>query len=136
MRRYNFLDQSGIFEALNRVRDAFLAARDGKEVDHIINGLLTHDEKLRVGRRIQVAEWIIAGITIEEIERNLKVGRTTITLVSKLLSEHPECFELLGTRKKKVEAEFKSKAYRSVGGSKLWIKRKEYTGFTRKDVRR
>lgn len=136
MRRYNFLDKNGIFEALNRVRDAFLAARDGNEVDHIINGLLTHDEKLRVGRRIQVAEWLLAGMTTEDIERNLKVGRTTIVLVGKLLYEHPECFEILGTRKKKVEVEFKSKAYRSAGGSKLWIKRKEYTGFTRKDVKR
>jgi len=136
MRRYNFLQQNDVFEALNRIRDAFLAAKEWKEVDHIINGLLTHDEKLRVGRRIQVAEWLLAGMTIEEIERNLKVGRTTITLVGRLLSEHPECYQLLNERKKKVEVEFKNKAYRSTGGSKLWIKRKEYTGFTRKDVKR
>ena len=136
VRRYNFLQQSDIFEALNRIRDAFLAAKDGREVDHIINGLLTQDERLRLGRRIQVAEWILAGSTTDDIERNLKVGRTTIVLVGRLLSEHPECFDLLGSRRKKVEKEFKNKTYRSTGGSKLWVKRKEYTGFTRKDVKR
>ncbi len=139
MRRYSFLQKSDIFEALNRIRDAFLAAKDGKDVDHIINGLLTHDEKLKLGRRIQVAEWILAGMKTEEIEQNLKVGRTTITLVGRLLTEHPECFDLLGSRRKKVEAEFKNKAYRtnkSIGGPQFWIERKEYTGFTRKDVKR
>lgn len=136
MRRYNFLQQTDVFEALNRIRDAFLAAKDGKEVDHIINGLLTHDEKIRLGRRIQVAEWILAGMTTEDIVQNLKVGRTTIVLVGKQLAEHPECYELIKFRRNKIEKEFKSKSYRQVGGSTLIYKKKEYTGFTRKDVKR
>lgn len=136
MRRYDFLQKSDVFEALNRIRDAFFAAKDETEVDHIINGLLTYDEKLRLGRRIQVAEWILAGMTTEEIEQNLKVGRTTIVLVGRQLSEHPECYELIKFRRKKVEKEFKSKAYKQTGGSTLIFKRKEYTGYSRKDVKR
>lgn len=136
MRRYSFLDKESIFEALNRLRDAFLAAKDGEEVDHIINGLLTTDEKIRLGRRIQVAEWILKGITTEEIEHNLKVGRTTIALVGKLLAEHPTCFELINLRKRKVEKEYSSKAYREIGGSTMVFKKKEYTGYTRQKVKR
>ena len=46
MRRYRFLEKEEIFDALNKLRNAFLAARDGDEVEEIINGLLTFDEKM------------------------------------------------------------------------------------------
>ena len=62
MRRYKFLQKEDLFEALNRLRDAFLAAKDGNEVEEIINGLLTQDEKLKIGRRILVAEYIKDGM--------------------------------------------------------------------------
>lgn len=136
MRRYKFLNQEDVFEALNRVRDAFLAARDGNEVDHIINGLLTIDEKLRIGRRVQVAERILQGMTTDEIEAELKVGRTTIVSVGKFLDEHPECYKLLNARKKKVEKDYNLKRYRTEGSSKMVFKKKVYTGYTRKDVKR
>ena len=40
MRRYGFLTKTDTYEALNRLRDAFLAAKDGNEVNEIINGIL------------------------------------------------------------------------------------------------
>ena len=49
MRRYRFLEKEEIFDALNKLRNAFLAARDGDEVEEIINGLLTFDEKMKIG---------------------------------------------------------------------------------------
>ncbi len=136
MRRYRFLKKEDNYHALNRLRDAFLAAKDGNEVNEIINGLLTTDEKLKIGRRIIVAEYLKAGFRIEEIARQLKVGNNTISSVMKQLDEHPIAFELVEKRSKKVEKEYQQKKYHSSGGSNLILKKKDYTGFTRKNVLR
>lgn len=48
-RRYQRLKKEEIYEAFNRLHDAFSTARDGSEVDIITDGLLTNDEKLKIG---------------------------------------------------------------------------------------
>ncbi|OGH19285.1 MAG: hypothetical protein A2868_04090 [Candidatus Levybacteria bacterium RIFCSPHIGHO2_01_FULL_40_15b] len=136
MRRYKHLDKRDIYEAFNELRNAFLAARDGTEVDKITDGLLTHDEKLKIGRRILIAQWLISGFGIEEIRKQMKVGKNTIMHISRRLEKYRECFELIERRGKTVEKEYEKKAYRSVGGSQLVFKRKEYAGFKRKNVKR
>ncbi len=136
MRRYKFLLKEEVYEALDKVRDALLAAKDGNDVEEIMKGILTFDERMKIGRRILIAEYLLAGISFHEIARMLKVGKTTIALVSKNLDDYTKCFELIESRRGKVENEFKKKAYVSRGGSKLIFKRKEYTGFRRKDVSR
>ena len=136
MNRYNFLGQDDVFEALNRLRDAFLTAKDGNEVEEIINGLLSSDEKIKIGRRILVAELLLQSIGIDEISRTLKVGKNTISTVSKNLESHPNCFKLLERRKIKVSKTYNSKRLKSIGASKKVFKKKEYTGFKRKDVER
>lgn len=130
------MNKESLYETTNRVRDAFLAAKNGREVNEVIDGLLTRDEQLRIGRRVLVAEYLIAGITIEEIEKTLKVGKATVINVGKSLEKHPECFKLLKLRGRRVEKEYGSKRYRLTGSSKLIFKRKEYAGFTKKDVER
>jgi len=132
--RYKFLTKNDEYEITNLVRNAFLAAKDGKDVENVINGLLTTDEKLKIGRRIQVASMIIGGFSGEEIMKLLSVGRNTITLVSKHLSNYPKCFELVNLRSKKVEKTYKEKSYKKMGGSQLVFKKRKYTGFTRKEV--
>ena len=136
MRRYKFLLKEEVYEALNRVRDALLAAKDGEDVEQIMKGVLTFDERMKIGRRILIAEYLLQGLPFHEITRLLKVGKTTIVLVSKNLDEYAKCFELIQSRGKKVQAEYQNKAYRSLGGSKLVFKKREYTGFTRKNVKR
>ena len=136
MRRYNRLDKRDVFEAFNELRNAFLAARDGNEVDKITDGLLTHDEKLKIGRRILIAGWLISGFGIEEISREMKVGKNTIMHVSRRLEKYRECFDLIERRSKLVKKEYENKSYKQIGGSQLVFKRKEYTGFKRKDVKR
>lgn len=136
MKRYQFLQKEEIYEALNRLRNAFLASRDGNEVEEIINGLLTQDERLKIGRRILIAEYISSGVGIDEIRRQLKVGKNTIMHVTRLLEENPECFSLIEKRSQYVEKEYKSKKYKVVGNSQLVFKRKVYSGFSRKDVKR
>lgn len=136
MRRYKFLLKEEVYEALNRVRDALLAAKDGNDVEQIMKGVLTFDERMKIGRRILIAEYLLEGTPFHEIAKTLKVGNTTILLVSRNLEEYAKCFELIKFRGKKVESTYKNKVYRSVGGHKLVFKRKEYTGFRRKDVKR
>jgi len=136
MQRYKFLSKEYVYEALNKLRSAFLAAKDGKEVDEIIMGVLTNDERIKIGRRIQIAQMLKSGLTYFQIKEELKVGVPTITLVHRKINEHPLCYELISERDSKVVKEYKTKAYETQGGSKLIFKKKAYTGFQRKDVKR
>lgn len=136
MRRYNFLTKDRVYEALNKLRAAFLAAKTGVQVEEIIMGVLTHDERMKMGRRIQVAQMLGSGATYDEIMDELKIGRSTISLVERQLAEHPSAYELIDQRERKVEKEFESQAYRETGGSTKVFKGRAYTGFTRKDVSR
>lgn len=136
MRRYKFLENKEVYEALNKVRDAFLAARNGDQVNKIIDGLLTHDEKLKIGRRILIAEYLTSGFAINEISKILRVGKNTIMHISRRIEKHDEWFELIEERSKKVEKEYQKKKYKSLGSSTKIFKTKAYTGFKRKDVKR
>ena len=136
MGRYKFLAKESVYEALNKLRAAFLAARDGNQVESIIKGLLTYDERMKLGRRIQIAQMIEDGYGHTEIVSELKVGSPTIRLVAKKMAEYPECFELINVRENKVEKTYKSRAYKKVGGPLKVYKSTEYTGYKRKDVER
>ena len=134
--RYFFLEQDDIFDALNSLRAALLAAKDGKDVDEIMFGLFTDDERLKIGRRIVTAQLINAGLPFREIQDQLKVGQATINIVAKKLIQYPRCFSLIGSREEKVEAEYQKRAYKKVGGSLQVHKKTEHTGFSRKQVKR
>ncbi len=136
MNRYNFLPQEDVYEALNKLRNALLAAKDGEEVEQILNGLFTHDERMKIGRRILIAEQIRAGLTLDEITNLLHVGKNTIASVTKSIEKNPHCFDLIERRAEKVEREYNTKKYNLTGGSKLIFKKKTYSGFKRKDVKR
>ena len=136
MRRYSFLAKDDIYEAINSLRDAFLAAHNDSDVEEIINAVLTQDEKVRVGRRIIIAGLLKSNLTIEEIVNLLKVGNNTVMAVARSLEAHEAGFKLLEQRKKRVENEYQRKKYKSIGGSTKIFKEKVYTGFKRKDVNR
>lgn len=135
-KRYSFLDNESVYESFNRLRDAFLAAKDGNEVDEVISAVLTDDEKVKIGRRVQVANLIKSGMLYREIINLLKVGMTTVVEVEKSLANHPDGFELIFQRREKVDREFKDRAYQKVGGTKVVYKKTRYTGFKRRDVPR
>ncbi len=136
MRRYKFLEDKEVYEALNKVRDAFLAARNGDQVNKIIDGLLTHDEKLKIGRRILIAEYLTSGFTINEISKILRVGKNTIMHISRRIEKHDEWLDLIDERSKKVEKEYQKRKYKPLGSSTKIFKTNAYTGFKRKDVKR
>jgi len=136
MKRYSFLTNDDIYEALNRLRDAFLAAKDGVEVEEVINAILTTDERIRIGRRIIISEYLLEGLTADEIVNMLQVGKTTIMSVSKSIETHEKGFNLIKNRQKQVEKVYKKKNIRLEGASEKIIKSKVYTGFKRKAVKR
>lgn len=136
MRRYKGINKSEIFEAWNRLRNALLAARDGNEVEEIMNALFTSEEKLQLGRRIIIAEFIKSEMSLLEISQILRAGNDTISRVVRKLEKYPRAFELIEKRGSKVESEYDKKKYRSVGGSKLVYKKREYAGITRRDIKR
>lgn len=136
MRRYKFLSEKDVMEAFNRLQDAFLAAKDGNEVKKIINCLFTQDEKIRLGRRILIAEGLESDLTIRELTQLSSVGYTTISFVSRQLDLFPLGFKLIFNRRIKLEKEYEAKKYTLRGGSKLVHKRKEYTGIKRSDIKR
>jgi len=136
VRRYSFLTKDDIYEAINRLRDAFLAAHNGSEVEEIINAILTQDEKVRVGRRIIIAKLLKSNLTINEIVNLLKVGNNTVMSVARSLEAYENGFKLLEQRKKKVEDEYQRKKYKFIGGPTKVFKEKVYTGIKRKDIKR
>jgi len=136
MKRYHFLKDNEIYDAINRLKDAFLAADNGVDVEEIINAILTNDEKLRIGRRILIAEFLKSGLTVEETIRLLKVGSNTVMTVARSLEAHDKGFSLLEKRNRKVEKVYKKRSIRLAGASKKIIKKKVYTGFKRKAVKR
>lgn len=136
MRRYKSLTKEDIYEALNEVRDAFLAAKDGNEVNEIMSFMLTTEEKLRLGRRILIAKYLELDLTLDEIYKMLKVGKSTVQFVTRRAHLHPIGLELIRKRGRKVEEEYQRRKFRESGGSTLIFKRKEYTGLKRKDIKR
>lgn len=136
MRRYRFLTKGDIYQALNKLRAAFLAAKDGYQVEEIIKGILTNDERIKIGRRIIIAQLLEENETYESIRQITKAGKQTVLQVQKSRSLHPKCFELINAREEKVETIFGRKAYRMTGSPKRLQKFPEYTGFKRKDVKR
>src|SRR3989344_5209141 len=116
-RRYKFLDKESRFSAVNNLRNALLAAKNGEEVDKIINAIFTSDEKLKVGRRIDIAWLLKSGETFDNIKSILKVGKATVSRVEKQMVGSKEGFGLIFKRGEKVEKEFKDKAYVKKGPS-------------------
>lgn len=136
LRRYYFLSNRDIGEIFDKVRDAFLAAKDGHDVDAVIDAILTAEERVKIGRRIMVAQLINDKATYEDLHRILKVGKVTVTTVIHQMLVNPEGFEAILRRTKKVSQEYKDKAYAKVGSSKLFLKKSVRTNFNIRDVKR
>jgi len=63
---------------------SLLRGRD--EVKKFFKDLLTLSEVVMVSRRIQIAKMLLEGFDYEEIRKQLKVGKTTISHVEKWLN--------------------------------------------------
>ena len=127
MRRYKFLTKDSINTALNKLRKAFIVANNLETVKKITKGILTQDERMKIGRRIQIVQMLKSGLTYRQIREELKVGVNTIMLVERKMQQNPECFNLILDLKEKVVIREKPmKAFQSLGGSKLIFKKRIY----------
>jgi hypothetical protein len=63
------------------------------------------------------------GFSQQEIIDGLKVGKSTVQLVARLLSSYPRCFELIQNRSEKVK---RQSGFKNVGGSKLVFKKRVF----------
>lgn len=137
LRRYYFLDNKSLPAIYDKVQAAFLAAKDGNEVKAVIDAILTPDEKVKVGRRILVAQLIKDGkITYEDLLKTLKVGKSTVAMVIHQMLINPEGFEAIFRRVKKVDQEYKDKAFATSVLSRHIVGPKTRTNFKRADVKR
>jgi uncharacterized protein YerC len=78
MSRYASFPKDLVFNALNRLRSSFLAAKDGNDVEEIINGVLTYDERMKIGRRIEIANMLLDGCVYENIEEKFLLTKRCI----------------------------------------------------------
>lgn len=136
MNRYKDLTRKDINESLYKLRDAFLAAKKGEDVDEIINFLLTPEEKIMIGRRVLVAEAVSQDMPFLEICNLYHVGKGTVVSITRQLEHYLKGYRLIIQRGVTAEKKFQSKKYRKTGGSNLVYKKKEYTGVKRKDIER
>ncbi|MBN1168839.1 hypothetical protein JXA63_03015 [Candidatus Woesebacteria bacterium] len=98
MRRYKFLKKDALYAALNRLRAALLAAEDGHDVENIMLAVLSHDERIKIGRRIEIAEMIRDGVGYDEIRQQMQVGKGTIANVVSKLEKYPDGYNLINRR--------------------------------------
>lgn len=99
--RYKNISDTSIRSALRKLRISFVSAKSKKDVDELIFGLLTHDERIKVGRRIQIAEMLLSGKTYLEIRDELGTGKGTVLNVLKKLDKYPQCYKLIISKDRK-----------------------------------
>ena len=124
MKRYGNLTKDQVQDALHKLRTAFLAAKNNQQVDEILHGLLTRDERIKLGRRIAISKLIAKGMGYDEISDELGVGKTTIIHVLKKIDSHPECFKHILNLEKKIQKQSKQKSKRGIGSSIQFFKKK------------
>lgn len=91
-------------EAFVRFAKAMASIRNPVEAAQFIKDLLSEQEAVMLGRRLQVAEMLNEGNTYENIRKSLKVSPPTIARVQQWLEVSGEGFRtVLGRTKPKAE---------------------------------
>jgi TrpR-related protein YerC/YecD len=86
---------------------SLLRGRD--EVKKFFKDLLTLSEVVMISRRIQIAKMLLEGFDYEEIRKQLKVGKTTISQVEKWLNNGFGGYQEIIKRHNKKEAKWRVK---------------------------
>ena len=92
-RKMRDLTKKEIIVTLDALYTAASAIKGRDAVKLFLRDLLTSSERIMLGRRIIIARMLIAGVSHEEIERRLRVGRGTIGRVNKWLHDQFPGFE-------------------------------------------
>lgn len=104
-------EEHRILSALRQTAGRFT----GREaVSSFLDHALTEDEKLAIGRRIAIAQMIIAGLTYYEINERLHISPNTFSRINKWVYEQLPGYAaaLKHERERSVEKKAKRKPYR------------------------
>lgn len=123
-------------EALEYFRSLLFTAKRGKDAYEIIENVFTEEERYAIGRRLQIADWLMSGASYLDIQDQLKTTNVTIGRVARRLGHNPEIFEKIIKRYNQDIKEIRDRSYSKVGGGKKAIKETVRTGFTDKDLTR
>lgn len=121
-------------EALQYFRSLLFTAKGGQEAYEIIENVFTEEERYAIGRRLQIADWLMSGASYTDIQDQLKTTNVTIGRVARRLGRNPQIFEEVIKRYNQDEKEIRQRSYTKVGGGKRAIKKTVRTGFTDKNL--
>ena len=105
-RKAKDLTKEEIIVTLDTLYTAASALHGRAAVKLFLRDLLTPSERLMLGRRVIIARLLIAGESYENIQKRLKVGKTTISRVHRWLKDQFPGFE---QAIKEMESEFKKR---------------------------
>lgn len=123
-------------EALQYFRSLLFTPSNAKECYEIIESVFTEEERYAIGRRLQIAAYLLDGTPYQEIEDQLKTTSVTISRVHKRLRRNSEIFRKIIHRFEKDEEEIRKRSYDKVGASKKVFKKTVRTGFKEEELRR
>ncbi len=104
-------EKQRVLKALYQTASRFV----GKNaVESFLNHALTDDEKLAIGRRIAIAQMILAGLTYYEINERLHVSPNTFSRINKWVHERLPGYaaSLKQERERSLKRTTKPKRYR------------------------
>ena len=102
--RYNQLSDFEKKKFLGEFYSMISLLRGRDEVKKFFKDLLTLSEVVMISRRIQIAKMLLDGFDYEEIRKQLKVGKTTISHVEKWLNNGFGGYKEIIKRHSKKEA--------------------------------
>lgn len=89
-------------EMLDRLTDIFSALKKREEIRYFLERLLTESEIVMLARRFEIAEMLVAGRSYDKIQRNLKVGISTIIGVDRWLTDAAYEYQLIREAQKEA----------------------------------
>ena len=122
--RYNQLSDFEKKKYLGEFYTMISLLRGRDEVKKFFKDLLTLSEVVMISRRIQIAKMLLEGFDYEEIRKQLKVGKTTISHVEKWLNNGFGGYQEIIKRHNKKESKRKAESLPVVPFSCQAIKKK------------
>lgn len=74
---------------------------DSQEAAEFIRDLLSQQEIEMLARRVRIAEFLLAGLTYQEIQNRMKVSQTTVARVGEWLKRSGDGYRIIVNRLKK-----------------------------------
>ena len=109
-KKINELTKQETIATLDALYTAASSIKGRDKVKGFLRNLLTPSERIMLGRRIIIARMLIAGVSYDEIQKRLRVGRGTVGRVHRWLTDQLPGFEraIKGMEKALKQREWKN----------------------------